>query len=182
MKRNYIFIGILSFFTILFWVEINLIFGSKPDTISDLKGEQKNSNEKLISTRIIAGGLDRVYTLFEKNLAVNRNDIINEEASIDFLDELTDIVTKNNIKLIHIKPKSKVKRGNYTYIPYELEIKCSYDKFSKFVSELEKNERLINIDGFRYFNKMDKISSKKDLFSILENKIEMKISTITLNK
>ena len=182
MKRNYILIAILSFFTILFWIEINFIFGTKPDTILDLEGEQKNVNEKLISTRIIAGGLDRVYTLFEKSLAINRNDVINEEASIDFLDELTDIVTKNEIKLIHIKPKSKVKRGNYTYIPYELEIKCSYDKFSKFVSELEKNERLINIDGFRYFNKMDKISSKKDLFSILENKIEMKISTITLNK
>jgi Tfp pilus assembly protein PilO len=182
MKRNYILIAILSFFTILFWIEINFIFGTKPDTILDLEGEQKNVNEKLISTRIIAGGLDRVYTLFEKNLAINRNDVINEEASIDFLDELTDIVTKNEIKLIHIKPKSKVKKGNYTYIPYELEIKCSYDKFSKFISELEKNERLINIDGFRYFNKMDKISSKKDLFSILENKIEMKISTITLNK
>lgn len=182
MKRNYILIAILSFFTILFWIEINFIFGAKPDTILDLEGEQKNVNEKLISTRIIAGGLDRVYTLFQKNLAINRNDVINEEASIDFLDELTDIVTKNEIKLIHIKPKSKVKKGNYTYIPYELEIKCSYDKFSKFISELEKNERLINIDGFRYFNKMDKISSKKDLFSILENKIEMKISTITLNK
>ena len=182
MKRNYILIAILSFFTILFWVEINFIFGSKRDTILDLEGDQKNANEKLISTRIIAGGLDRVYTLFEKNLAANRNDAINEEASIDFLDELTDIVNKNKIKLINIKPKSKVKSGKYTFIPYELEIKCSYDKFSKFVSDLEKNGRLINIDGFRYFNKMDKISSKRDLDSILNNKIEMKISTITLNK
>ena len=182
MNRNYILIAILSFFTILFWVEINFIFGSKHDTILDLEDEQSNANEKLISTRIIASGLDKVYTLFEKNLAANRNDVINEEASIHFLDKLTDIVTKNEIKLINIKPKSKVKSGKYTYIPYELEIKCSYDKFSKFVSELEKNERLINIDGFRYFNKMDKLSSKKDLSSILENKIEMKISTITLNK
>ena len=91
-------------------------------------------------------------------------------------------MNKNDIKLINIKPKSKVKRGKYTYIPYEIEIKCSYDKFAKFVSDLEKNGRLINIDGFRYFNKMDKVSSKKDLATILENKIEMKISTITLNK
>jgi len=29
---------------------------------------------------------------------------------------------------------------------------------------------------------MDKVSSKKNLATILENKIEMKISTITLNK
>ena len=63
---------------------------------------------------------------------------------------LTDIVIKNEIKLINIKPKSKVKAGKYTYIPYKLEIKCSYDKFSKFISDLEKNGRLINIDGFRY--------------------------------
>ena len=182
MKRNYILIAILSFSTILFWVELSFIFGNKHDTILDLKGEQKNANEKLISTKIIASGLDRVYTLFEKNLAKNRNDAINQEASIDFLDELTDIVNKNDIKLINIKPKSKVKRGKYTYIPYEIEIKCSYDNFAKFVSDLEKNGRLINIDGFRYFNKMDKVSSKKDLATILENKIEMKISTITLNK
>ena len=182
MKRNYILISILIFSTILFWVEMNFIFGSKNDTILDLKGEQKNVNEKLISTRIIAGGLDRVYTLFEKNLAANRNDSMNEEASIDFLDDLTDIMDKNEIKLINIKPKSKVKRGKYTYIPYDLEIKCSYDRFAKFVSDLEKNGRLINVDGFRYFNKMDKVSSKKSLDSILENKIEIKISTITLNK
>ena len=111
MKRNYILIAILSFSTILFWVELSFIFGNKHDTILDLKGEQKNANEKLISTKIIASGLDRVYTLFEKNLAKNRNDAINQEASIDFLDELTDIVNKNDIKLINIKPKSKVKRG-----------------------------------------------------------------------
>jgi Tfp pilus assembly protein PilO len=182
MNRNYILIAILSFFTVLFWVEINFIFGSKHDTILELEGEQKNVNEKLISTRIIAGGLDKVYTLFEKNLAANRNDAINEEASIDFLDELTDLVNKNEIKLINIKPKSKVISGKYTYIPYELEIKCSYDKFAKFISDLEKNGRLINIDGFRYFNEMDKIRSKKNVDSIFENKIEMKISTITLNK
>ena len=182
MNRLYILLAALTLFIITSWVELNVIYGTKSDDIIDLEGEHKKTNEKLISTRIIDRGLNKVYKLFNKNLATTKIDAKNQEASIEFLDELTDIMNKNNIKVVNIKPKGKRKKGKYTYIPYELEIKCSYDLFGRFVSELEKNDRMINIDGFRLFNKMEKVTSKRNLASILENKIEMKISTITLNK
>ena len=182
MKRNYILAAALVLFIILSWVELSIVYASKPDDVIDLEGDQKKANEKLISTRIIDRGLDKVHKLFDKNLASSKNDSRNQEASMEFLDELTDILNKHDIKIIKIKPKTKVKTGKYTYIPYDLEIRCSYDLFGILVSELEKNARMINIDGFRLFNKMEKVSSKRNLQSILENKIEMKISTITLNK
>ena len=86
------------------------------------------------------------------------------------------------IKLINISPDDKEKVGKYTYIPYEIELKCDYESFGKFITELEKHSRLINIDEFRLFNKIEKASSKKNRKALLENRVEMRISTITLNK
>ena len=59
---------------------------------------------------------------------------------------------------------------------------CDYEKFGKFIAELEKDSRLINIDEFRLFNKVEKASSKRSIEALLNNKIELTISTITLNK
>ena len=123
-----------------------------------------------------------LYKVFEYNLANTKSDKKNEEASIDFLDELTDIIDRLEIKLINIVPDDRQKVGKYTYIPYDIELSCDYEKFGKFIAELEKDSRLINIDEFRLFNKVEKASSKRSIEALLNNKIELTISTITLNK
>jgi len=182
MRRNIILACSIIFFLLIGWFNMKFVYGDKSDLILDLQGQHIKVNEKLITSEILANSLDRVYKVFEYNLAKNVSDKRNEEASIDFLDELTDIIDRLEIKLINIVPDDKQKVGKYTYIPYDIELSCDYEKFGKFIAELEKDSRLINIDEFRLFNKIEKASSKKNMEALLKNKIELTISTITLNK
>ena len=50
------------------------------------------------------------------------------------------------------------------------------------INNLEKNERLIVIDEFHFFNNVEKLSRKLDAESIINHKVELVISTVTLNK
>ena len=56
-----------------------------------------------------------------------------------FLDDLTDIIHKLNIKdPINMRPLSSDRRKTYTVSSYYLEIECSYEKLGKFIAELKE--------------------------------------------
>ena len=118
--------------------------------------------------------------IFEQNLVTKDNEL-DKEASIEFLESLTDIIEKLNIAILSIKPQKKVKKGKYTYIPYDLDIRCSYEQFGKLVSALETNDRLIQIDEFKLQNNVEKISKRKGLINLMNHNIEMKLSTTSIN-
>ena len=54
--------------------------------------------------------LDNVYSVFEQNLASNKNDPKNKESNMLFLKDLTDILEKLEIKLIQIEPGGKKRK------------------------------------------------------------------------
>ena len=122
-----------------------------------------------------------MYNIFETNL-VTKDNQIDKEASIEFIDALTDIIEKLNIAILSIKPQKKIKQGKYTFIPYDLDVRCSYEQFGKLVNALESNDRLIQIDEFKLQNNIEKISKRKGLNDLMNHNIEMKISTISINK
>ena len=150
--------------------------------LKDLRHEQKKVNEKFISAKLLNENLDRVLGLFVNNLALNANDIKNDEASLIFLDNLTDIFNNLDVQILNIKPRRKEKRGPNTFIPYQLELICTFEEFANLINDLEKNERLIVIDEFHFFNNVEKLSRKLDAESIMNHKVELVISTVTLNK
>ena len=182
MKRNIILFILLFIFSVSFWIIDRVVYSSKPELITDLEYDQTRYNEKLITAQILSESLDRVYAIFENNLVVRSDDKRLESASMDFLDTLTDILEKLDIPVLHIKPKPKSETKNFTYVPYELEIKCSFDNFGKFITELEKNDRLISIDMFTINNRIERISNMTDPQELSEMTMEMEISTITLTK
>ena len=143
---------------------------------------QKNANEKYITAQILSQSLDNVYRLFEVNLASSKNDKLNQVASVEFINSLTDILYNQKINVIEIKPMEKYKRGKYTYIPYKLILECDFEKFGKLVTTFEKNERLIKIEEFSYSNTPENVRKSSNLTELPDAVIEMKISTITLNK
>jgi Tfp pilus assembly protein PilO len=73
-------------------------------------------------------------------------------------------------------------KGKYTYIPYDIDVRCSYEKFGKLINALETNDRLIQIDEFKLLNNVEKISKRKGLNDLMNHNIEMRISTISINK
>ena len=182
MHRNIILLIVIIIFNLGCWFIKSIYFNSKPDTILDLEYKQNIVNEKYITAQILSQSLDKVYKLFEENLAIEQSDERNESASLPFLKSLTDILNQLEIKILGLKPKPIEKDGIYTIVPYEVEIECNYETFGKLINELEKNDRLIIIDEFKLHNGLERISSSSTPEELSNQNIEMLISTITLNK
>jgi len=182
MKRNIILLSIFTIFLLGSFFQHNMM-KAKLDKLLDLKAEQKKVNEKFISADLLNKNLNRVLDLFNENLALTTNDSKNDEASMPFMDNLTDLFVALGIELLDMKPISKEKRGSKnTYIPYKLELRCTFQEFANLINDLEKNDRLIVIDEFRFFSNAQKLSKLKDPESVMTHKVSLVISAVTLNK
>ena len=179
--------SILVLFVLLFMFTNSILYSylydKKYDLILDLEQQQKNANEKFITAQILSEKLNSVYQIFESNLAMDNNDKKNKEANMIFLKDLTDVLEKLDIKLLQIEPGSRNKKGLTTYIPYTMEIKCDYEKFGKFITELEGNNRLISVEEIQIRNGVEKIRGTIDDVSEVNDIVtNLSINTITLNK
>mgnify|MGYP005646824313 CR=1 FL=1 len=148
----------------------------------DLESEQKKANEKYITAQLLSSSLNRVYQIFIQNLTFKNNNQNKKNASIDFLNYLTDVLNKLEIKVLSIKPKSSEKRGRNLYNPYELEIKCSYEKFGNFITKLEQTTLLIEIEEITLSNGLERIRSTNKVEQLQSQDYSLIISTISLNK
>jgi len=181
MNKNLIFSILLSLITFSFFIENSFFVSKKPAHIRQLEKKFKSVQETYNATTILAGGWKQMYEIFEQNLITKNNDI-DKMASIEFLEILTDIIDGLDIAILSIKPQKKQNAGKYVYIPYDLEIRCSYEQFGKLISSLESNERLIQIDEFELQNNVEKIAKKRGTRNLINHNIEMKISTISIKK
>ena len=181
MQRNIILISISLTFIIFMWIGENFMYADKPDQINDLEYEQEQINEKFITAEILSQSLNRVYQVFKNNL--NDRKIINaSHNTMYFLNDLTDILNKLEIKILHIKPMKIEKQKNYIISPYLLEISCSYEKLGKFISELEKDNRLIEIIEFEIQNGFERITNTNTTNKLPDQIISIEMATISLNK
>ncbi|MEL1224465.1 MAG: hypothetical protein VW522_09475, partial [Candidatus Neomarinimicrobiota bacterium] len=107
-KRNIILFGCLIVLSLTYWLSASFLIGEKPFEIRVLEEEQQELNENLISAQILASQLDRVFTLFQENLALSKADSLADDASLPFLNNLTDMLEDLDIKLLGIKPKPRI--------------------------------------------------------------------------
>ena len=177
---------ILFSFSVLIFSAIqignNFYFNDKPDIIMDLEIDQKKANEKFITAQLLSSSLNRVYQIFVQNLIYTNKGKSEKTDSIDFLNYLTDLLNKLEIKILSIKPKSSEKRGKNLYNPYEIDIKSSYEKFGKFITQLEQTTRLIEIEEISLNNGLERIRSTNRGEQLQTQDYTLIISTISLNK
>ncbi len=181
-KRNIILFGSMILLTISYWLTASILIGDKPFEIRVLEEEQQELNENLISAQILASQLDRVFTLFQENLALSKADSLADDASLPFLNNLTDVLEDLDIKLLGIKPKPRIDKITYFKAPYIVTLECSYDQFGKFLSELERSPRLITIDEFEVKNGIERIKANTDEEKLIYQEFVVNLSTITLVK
>ena len=182
MNRNSLFFILSAIFTISFWMSLEFSIGSKPFTLKEKELKQIELNEQFISAKILADKLDQVYTLFSRNLALSAKDSMAEEASLPFLKNITDLMNKNNVALIKIRPRPREKKKNYYLSPYELTVRCTYEALGIFLTEMERSPRLITVNEFSINNGIERIKSTVEEEELLEQIINLKISTLTLIK
>ena len=181
-KRNIILFGALVLLTISYWASASVLIGEKPFEIRLLEEEQEELNENLISAQILASQLDRVFTLFQENLALSKADSLADDANMPFLNSLTDILDDLDIKLLGIKPKPRVDKITYFKAPYLITLECTFEQFGMFLSEIERSPRLITVDEFEVKNGIERIKTNTEEEKLLEQEFVVNLSTITLVK
>ena len=181
-KRNIVLFGCLILLSLSYWLSASFLIGEKPFEIRVLEEEQQELNENLISAQILASQLDRVFTLFQENLALSKADSLADDASLPFLNNLTDMLEDLDIKLLGIKPKPRIDKITYFKAPYIITLECSYDQFGKFLTEIERSPRLITIDEFEVKNGIERIKANTDEERLLFQEFVVSLSTITLVK
>ncbi|NQU67089.1 MAG: type 4a pilus biogenesis protein PilO [Candidatus Marinimicrobia bacterium] len=182
VNRNTILFFLIFILTGTFWLTGSFLTSDKPKIIDDLEEEQKILNEKLISAQILANKLDRVHTLFQENLALSAVDSLAEDASLPFLNNLTQMLENHNITLLSIRPKSSKTKQNYHESPYDITINCTFKELGEFVAEIEKSPRLIRINEFVIKNGIERIKNVSNPEELKRQNVEMNLSTITLIK
>ena len=181
-KRNGVFALLVTFLTAGFWANQTWMIADKPEGLLDLEDELVELNEQLISAQILASRVEQVYTLFERNLALSKQDSLADDASLPFLKSLMKMMNGHGITLLNIKPKPRIEKTNYIAAPYEVIMKCSYDELGKFMAELEKSPRLVTIDEFHVKNGIERIKSNASEMDLREQIIEIHLSTLTMVK
>ncbi|SVA23538.1 uncharacterized protein METZ01_LOCUS76392 [marine metagenome] len=181
-KRNIFLFGALVLLTISYWASASVLIGEKPFEIRLLEEEQEELNENLISAQILASQLDRVFTLFQENLALSKADSLADDANLPFLNSLTDILDDLDIKLLGIKPKPRVDKITYFKAPYLITLECTFEQFGMFLSEIERSPRLITVDEFEVKNGIERIKANTEEEKLLEQEFVVNLSTITLVK
>jgi len=181
-KRNIILFGTLIFLTLSYWIGASVLIGDKPLQIQLLEEEQEELNENLISAQILASQLDRVFTLFQENLALSKADSLADDANLPFLNNLTDMLEDLDIKLLGIKPKTRIDKITYFKAPYVITLECTFDQFGKFLSEIERSPRLITVDEFEVKNGIERIKANTDEEKLIYQEFSVNLSTITLVK
>ena len=181
-KRNIILFGSMILLTLSYWVSASLLIGEKPFEIRVLEEEQQELNENLISAQILASQLDRVFTLFQENLALSKADSLADDASLPFLNNLTDMLEELDIKLLGIKPKPRIDKITYFKAPYIITLECSYDQFGKFLSEIERSPRLITIDEFEVKNGIERIKANTNEDKLIYQELNDLVKSVCNDK
>lgn len=182
MKRNLVLLLLLVLFGGGAWTYHRFLFADYPQQIRQFDRTIQLRDEKLISAQIIHSQLDLVANLIEKNLAVSKSDSLAEDASLPFLKYITGILGGLEIKLIKLEPAKKSARLDYVRTPYTLTIEANYDKFGKFINQLEKSERLITVEQFEIDNAIRKSGAQAQKGDLTAHEIILRISTLTLIK
>ena len=181
-KRNtFLFVAVIVL-SLSYWVSASILIGDKPFQIRILEEEQEELNENLISAQILASQLDRVFTLFQQNLALSKADSLADDASLPFLDNLTDMLEELDIKLLGIKPKPRIDKMTYLKAPYIINLECSYEQFGKFLAEIERSARLVTVDEFEVKNGIERIKANTEEEKLIFQEFTVNLSTITLVK
>jgi Tfp pilus assembly protein PilO len=158
------------------------VYAPKPIKIRELDIEIQKENEKLIAAQIIAGELQKVTSLIEGNLAQSARDSLAEDASLPFMNQLTDVLREHEIELIRIEPGRRKNFADYIRNPYSMELISSYESLVHFLNDMEKSNRLVTVDEYELNSTVKQFQNLAKEGKVDKRPIEITVSTLTLIK
>ena len=190
MNRNLILFSTLVFFLIgLYaidnWISIidvpkakDVYMNNKEKKIKKVKIYHKAAKENYIFSKMMENNKGSLINAVIKNHSkfwqINNKSGIFEGFDSKF-DQLIQSVIQNNKLKIDYRGSTKLGKGRYadkkTQL-YQLSFRCEYEDLLVFISEMEKNDRIYNIEELKIKNPLQKNNS-----GIIVN---MKINEINL--
>jgi Tfp pilus assembly protein PilO len=176
MKKSLFALILLFVAAGTFYYYQQYVYRPKPVKVRELDRQIQQENEKLIAAQIIANELKQVTKLIEGNLAQSARDSLAEDASLPFMNQLTDILRDHDIDLVSIDPGARRSYADYLATPYTLDVQTSYKSLVDFLNDMEKSNRLATVD------RLDLNSTVKRVQALAkEGKMEKRPMTITLS-
>jgi len=177
MNRNLILFSTLLFFLIALyatnnWIPIidvskaeDVYMSNKDKKIKRVKIYHKAAKENYIFSKMMEnnkGGLiNAVITNHSKFWQINNKSGIFEGFDSKF-DQLIQSIIKDNKLKIDYRGSTKLGKGKYadkkTQL-YQLSFRCEYEDLLVFISEMEKNDRIYNIEELKIKNSLQKNNS-----------------------
>jgi len=177
MNRNLILFSTLLFFLIALyatnnWIPIinvskaeDVYMSNKDKKIKRVKIYHKAAKENYIFSKMMEnnkGGLiNAVITNHSKFWQINNKSGIFEGFDSKF-DQLIQSIIKDNKLKIDYRGSTKLGKGKYadkkTQL-YQLSFRCEYEDLLVFISEMEKNDRIYNIEELKIKNPLQKNNS-----------------------
>lgn len=182
MKKTITALLILVVFGLGHYFYHRLVYAELPRQIRQLDMTISRENEKLIAAQIIARELQQVTRLIEGNLALSLRDSLAEDASMPFMDYVTDLLREMDVRLIRIQPGQRVHMADYIKTPYVLEVESSYANMVNFLNRLEKSDRLVTVETFELSNSVKRSEESVQRGDIDRRPLAITISTLTLLK
>ncbi|MBM3324606.1 MAG: hypothetical protein FJY66_02960 [Calditrichaeota bacterium] len=182
MKRLLLALLLLLIFGGSHYLYQRLVYAELPPRLYQLDKAIRLENEKLIAAQIIERELQQVTRLIEGNLALSLQDSLAEDASMPFMNYITDLLQEMRVRLIRIEPGQRVNMADYIKTPYLLEVETSYANMVNFLNRLEKSDRLVTIESFELSNSVKRSEESMKRGVMDERPLTITISTLTLLK
>ena len=158
------------------------VYRPKPVKVRELDRQIQQENEKLIAAQIIANELKQVTKLIEGNLAQSARDSLAEDASLPFMNQVTDILRQHDISLVKIEPGKRRNYADYIATPYSLELETSYKSLVDFLNDMEKSNRLATVDRLDLNSTVKRVQALAKAGKFEKRPMSVTLSTLTLIK
>ncbi|RPH96373.1 hypothetical protein EHM69_01525 [candidate division KSB1 bacterium] len=182
MRKVLVGLILLALVAVGFYYFQKLVYAPKPAKVKELDRVIQQENEKLIAAQIIANELKHVTKLIEGNLAQSARDSLAEDASLPFMNQVTDILRLYDIDLISIEPGRRRNFADYLQNPYTLEIETSYKSLVNFLNDVEKNNRLVTLDRVDLQSNLKRVQALAKAGKLDKRNMSITMSTLTLLK
>ena len=182
MRKVLVGLVMLALAGLGFYYYQKLSYAPLPAKVRELDRQIQQENEKLIAAQIIANELKQVTRLIEGNLAQSARDSLAEDASLPFMNQVTDILRHYDINLVTIEPGRRKNFADYIQTPYTLEVKTSYKSLVSFLNDIERSNRLVTVDNLDLNSTLKKVQALAKDGELDKRPLKITMSTLTLIK
>lgn len=182
MRKVFVGLVLLAVVGVSFYYYQRQVYRPKPTKVRELDRIIQQENEKLIAAQIIANELQHVTRLIEGNLAQSARDSLAEDASLPFMDQVTDMLRKYDVDLISIQPGTRKNYADYIRTPYTMDVHTSYRSLVSFLNDVEKNNRLVTVDRLDLSSTVKRVQALAKQGTLEKRPMTITLSTLTLLK